>query len=316
MHLLFEGERSARAVSYALPASGSVSLPRPLSPRAFPNLLDPPIFRPRTGPVAADLPLFGRARVQLIRWMLAAAGLAAVVLLLATALPAIAAMRSGDAATRPLATYSSSTGATGTAATRVEDLGTTTFVGRIPFVQQLRYIGAVSGSQPPAQRFLETARQASVAEYVQDVSTQMTLPYLRDAVATNKAAVAYASALEQQQRQQAVAAAVSGPAWQAPPITGGTRIPGATVTFYACVGNGFCGAMANGQQVFAGAAACSSDLPFGTRFTVVNDPTGQVFTCLDRGALATTWVDIWFYDVAQGYAWQSYVGTVSDIIIQ
>jgi hypothetical protein len=248
--------------------------------------------------------------------MLAAAGIAAAVLLLATALPALAALRSGDVTARPLATYTSSAGVTGSAATRMEDLSATTFVGQVPFVQQLRYISAVSGSQPEAQLFVDTARQASVAQYVQDVGTQMALPYLRDAITTNNAAVAYAKAIEQQQRQQAVAAAISGPAWQAPAITAGTRIPGSTVTFYACVGNGFCGAMANGQQVFAGAAACSSDLPFGTRFTVVNDPTGQVFTCLDRGALSSTWVDIWFYDVAQGYAWQSYVGTVSDIIIQ
>ena len=313
--MLFEGERSARAVSYALPASGAVSMPRPLSQRAFPNLLDPPIFR-RPGPVAAELPLIGRVRLQLMRWMLAAAGLAAFVLLLATAVPALAAMRSSDVDARPLATYTSSAGVTGSAATRIEDLSATTFVGQVPFVQQLRYISAVSGSQPEGQLFIETARQASVAQYVQDVGTQMALPYLRDAIVTNKAAVAYAKAIVQQERQQAVAAAISGPAWQAPAITSGTTIPGSTVTFYACVGNGFCGAMANGQQVFAGAAACSSDLPFGTRFTVVNDPTGQVFTCLDRGALSSTWVDIWFYDVAQGYAWQSYVGMVSDIIIQ
>lgn len=315
--MLFEGERSARAVSYALPASGAASIPGALSPRAFPNLLDPPTFRPRPRAVAAELPLFGRARSQLKRWGLAAAGIAALVLVLATALPAVAAMRGGDATTRELVTYGSSAGVTGTAATRVEDLGTPTFVGQIPFVRQLRYIGAVAGAQPEARQFVETARQASVAQYVQNVSTQMTLPYLHDAIETNNAAVAYAAAVEAQQRQQAVAAAVSGPAaWQSPPITSGTLIPGATVTFYACVGNGFCGTMANGQQVFAGAAACSADLPFGTRFTVSNDPTGRVFTCLDRGALSSTWVDIWFYDVAEGYAWQSYVGTVSDIIIQ
>jgi hypothetical protein len=98
-------------------------------------------------------------------------------------------------------------------------------------------------------------------------------------------------------------------------MVSGTRIPGATVTFYSCIDNGFCGNMATGDPVFAGAAACSADMPFGTRFVVANDPTGQVFVCMDRGLLAPTWVDVWFYDVADGWAWQAPVGTHSDIII-
>ena len=73
--------------------------------------------------------------------------------------------------------------------------------------------------------------------------------------------------------------------------------------------------MATGQAPFEGAAACSSNLPFGTRFSIANDPAGRVFTCLDRGALSPTWVDVWFYDAADGWAWQSIVGTSSDIII-
>jgi hypothetical protein len=315
--LLFsEAERSARAVSFALPASGAVSFPRPLSTRALPNLLEPPRFRRRTRPLDQDRSLLGRLRLQITRQMLLAAGVAAFVLLLATALPAIAALRGGDDVAAPSATYTSSEGATATAAMRVGDLDATTFVGGVPFVQQLRFLGAVSGDQPAASEFVLAARQAAVAGYVQDVSSQIALPYLSDAAATRSDAIAFAQAVEQQERQQAIAAAIDGPAWQAPPIIGGTRIAGATVTFYACIGNGFCGNMASGQPPFAGAAACSSDLPFGTRFTVVNDPTGRVFVCMDRGALSATWVDIWFYDAADGWAWQSYVGTVSDIIIQ
>jgi hypothetical protein len=103
--------------------------------------------------------------------------------------------------------------------------------------------------------------------------------------------------------------------WSAPPISDGTVIYGVTNTFYACVGNGFCGNMANGQQVFAGAAACSNDLPMGTQFIINEDPTGRVFTCLDRGALGPTHVDVWFYDVADGYAWQSIVGSNVSITI-
>jgi hypothetical protein len=81
------------------------------------------------------------------------------------------------------------------------------------------------------------------------------------------------------------------------------------------VGNGFCGNMASGQRPFPGAAACSSNLPMGTRFVIADDPNQTVFTCLDRGALAATWVDVWFYDAADGWAWQANVGTSSEITI-
>ena len=57
------------------------------------------------------------------------------------------------------------------------------------------------------------------------------------------------------------------------------------------------------------------NLPFGTRFVITDDPSQRIFVCLDRGALAATWVDVWFYDVADGWAWQSGLGTRSDIII-
>jgi hypothetical protein len=73
--------------------------------------------------------------------------------------------------------------------------------------------------------------------------------------------------------------------------------------------------MANGQQAFPGAAACSYNMPFGTKFRIENDPAGRVFVCADRGALSASWVDIWFYDNADGWAWQSTVGTRSNIII-
>jgi hypothetical protein len=105
------------------------------------------------------------------------------------------------------------------------------------------------------------------------------------------------------------------PAPQPVPTGEGLLIPGARVTFYACVGDGFCGNMASGSPVFDGAAACSNDLAMGTRFSIVTDPTGRVYQCLDRGHLAPTWVDVWFYDVASGWPWQSAVGAWSDIIV-
>jgi hypothetical protein len=92
----------------------------------------------------------------------------------------------------------------------------------------------------------------------------------------------------------------------------------ARITIYGCVGagGGFCNNMSTGIKVFEGAAACSGDLPFGTRVRIHGDPTGRVYECLDRGALAATWVDVFFYDTAAGIAWQSLLGgTVADVEI-
>lgn len=84
----------------------------------------------------------------------------------------------------------------------------------------------------------------------------------------------------------------------------------ARVTIYGCTGSGggFCGGMASGYTVFEGAAACSTDLKFGTKFTIAGDPTGRVYECMDRGHLPATWVDIFFYNTADGFAWASQLG--------
>jgi hypothetical protein len=84
----------------------------------------------------------------------------------------------------------------------------------------------------------------------------------------------------------------------------------ARITIYGCVGpgGGFCGGMAGGGRVFEGAAACSTDLPFGTKVKIHGDPTGRVYECLDRGALPATWVDVYFYNTSDGIAWQSLLG--------
>ena len=92
----------------------------------------------------------------------------------------------------------------------------------------------------------------------------------------------------------------------------------ARITIYGCTGpgGGFCNHMASGGNAFAGAAACSYNLPFGTKLTIAGDPTGRVYECLDRGALANTWVDVYFEDTRDGMAWQSLLGgTVADITI-
>lgn len=87
------------------------------------------------------------------------------------------------------------------------------------------------------------------------------------------------------------------------------------ITFYDCASQGFCGAMYNGRKVYEGAAACSWDLPIGTRFTIAGDPTHRTYICEDRGLLANTWVDIFWYYPADGYNWQRHVGRYGTIEI-
>ena len=69
--------------------------------------------------------------------------------------------------------------------------------------------------------------------------------------------------------------------------------------------------MASGITVFEGAAACSNDMPFGTKFTIDADPTGRTYECLDRGILPAPWVDVFFYDTADGFAWAAQRGSTS-----
>jgi hypothetical protein len=87
------------------------------------------------------------------------------------------------------------------------------------------------------------------------------------------------------------------------------------ITFYDCANQGFCGAMYNGRKVYEGAAACSWNLPINTRFVIVGDPTHRIYTCEDRGLLANTWVDIFWYHPSQGHSWQSIVGRYGTIEI-
>jgi hypothetical protein len=84
----------------------------------------------------------------------------------------------------------------------------------------------------------------------------------------------------------------------------------ARITVYGCTGpgGGFCGNMSTGIRVFEGAAACSYNLPFGTKFRIVGDATGRTYECLDRGALSATWVDVFFHNTSQGIAWAGNLG--------
>lgn len=265
-----------------------------------------------------------RAASRLKRQVVVVALFAAAVLVLAAALPAWATTQHGG---QPPARVRSSADVTGDAATGVDDLSAAAWVARIPFLQQSRYLGSTGADRLMPKSFVTGARESRVADYIETVGLQMAMPYLSDAAAINKAIELWTAAAERAEQeaaaaqeagavQAATAPAAFEPAWRPPATAGGTVIPGATITFYSCIGNGFCGLMANGQQVFHGAAACSANLPFGTRFIVNRDPTGRVFTCLDRGLLGTPQVDIWFYDAADGWAWQQLIGgTFSDITI-
>ena len=280
--------------------------------QTIPQIVVPPRFIPRTRRLSSQPEWLTRLLRQLTERAVFAAGLAALVILLATALPAWALQRESSAGPSPLT--NSSAGATGTAATRVEELGVATFIGGLPLLQQSLGPSTLATTSLRPSPFLEGARQATLVAYLAEIGNQMTVPALNDAVATKRALDAWEVAIAR--RLAAGRAAPSILIRPATPLVMGTRLPNALVTFYACIGNGFCGGMASGQPVFAGAAACSYDLPLGTRFTITNDPTGRTYVCLDRGVPTPTWVDIWFYDAADGWAWQASVGgTRSDIII-
>ena len=89
----------------------------------------------------------------------------------------------------------------------------------------------------------------------------------------------------------------------------------APLTFYVCTGapagfdDGYCGGMANGEVVYAGAAACGYGFALGQRFSIENDPALRTYVCADRGLGAWNWVDVWFSDYADGRAWRDQLPT-------
>lgn len=277
----------------------------------------PELAAPRIG--LPDLrPWVVRIRQTLSKYAVLAAIIVAAAALAAMAVPAWAALQS-ETSTSRLGTVNSSAAITGTADTRVADLSATTFIGGIPYLQQSRALDASVGAVSAPARFVAGAREASVGSYVETVGQQMVLPYINDAATTKEGVETWQAAIEEQERAAQVAApvTVSAPytvAFEPSGIAPGTVLHAST-TFYACVGNGFCGNMASGAPVYAGAAACSYDLPFGTKFFVNSDPSRRVFTCMDRGALSATWVDVWFYDASEGWSWQRATGTSGAITI-
>jgi hypothetical protein len=100
-----------------------------------------------------------------------------------------------------------------------------------------------------------------------------------------------------------------------PLVTSRGPIENVNITFYDCANQGFCGHMYGGDWVYEGAAACSWNLPIGTAFYIVGDPTQRIYVCKDRGLLEDTWVDIFWYHPDDGYDWQADVGRYGTIFI-
>jgi hypothetical protein len=248
-----------------------------------------------------------------------AAVVAGLVLTAAITIPTALSSIGGGSGVADATALRSSIGTTASADQRIEDLGMSTFVGRVPYVQQLNYYGAAS-TAPSVQGFVLGARQAELASYVTDVGEQVTLRYLSNAVETTQAVGAWkkasddARAAETQRQATTQLAAAAARPWEPVSIGTGTRLS-SRVTFYECDTSGFCGNMASGIPVSAGYAACSYNLAFGTRFRIDSDPSGRVWTCADRGLLPSTHVDVWFYSWSEGNSYQSIVGTYSTITI-
>ncbi|RJQ12646.1 MAG: hypothetical protein C4558_01250 [Dehalococcoidia bacterium] len=97
----------------------------------------------------------------------------------------------------------------------------------------------------------------------------------------------------------------------------------AAISFYYCTpgarngsagdGGGFCGYMANGERVHAGAASCAASY-MGQRFLIAGDPLNRIYTCKDTGGAVTAGHrDIWFADSDEGGDWWRIVGTTAEI---
>ena len=99
----------------------------------------------------------------------------------------------------------------------------------------------------------------------------------------------------------------------------------ARITYFYCTqgeiargigdGGGWCGHMANGEIVHAGAAACARDY-LGQRFRIVGDPLDRIYTCKDTGGgVRGEHRDIWFENSDDGRRWLDQVGDSAQIQI-
>ena len=180
----------------------------------------------------------------------------------------------------------------------------------------LRAASGIGGSFEEAQSIAvpsaEDLGAAVLAGRIEFLERWESLARMQAAVDAEKARQAATEAAAAEARRSQVRAAAAAPARTYNSASGyapGTMLT-ARITVYGCTGpgGGFCGGMASGYTVFEGAAACSYDLPFGTRIRIIGDATGRVYECLDRGALGSTWVDVFFYNTTEGINWASNLG--------
>ncbi|MHB8377520.1 MAG: RlpA-like double-psi beta-barrel domain-containing protein [Dehalococcoidia bacterium] len=257
--------------------------PQPAFAEAFPQP------KPRVAGMGARVSHLPNAREAVERKLLSAALIGAAVIVLAASIPALTALisslRSSPASLQPAfgppAALRSASGVAGDWARSYSD-------------------------SAPAASQIGAAVMAGAAETErwQQLKALVTIAHERDA-------------------QQRAAAASQRAAAAAPPYTVNAAsgfAPGAVlqarITIYGCTGpgGGYCNRMSSGGEPFAGAAACSSNLPFGTKLKIDGDPTGRTYECLDRGMLSPTWVDVYFSDTSDGMAWQRQLGSTESNI--
>ncbi len=246
------------------------------------------LVRTSSAPVGAFPPLPEGVRTFLARRLGVATLLAIAGIVLAASLPALTAL-----------------------AMDVRSSSSTTMGTSLGPPNELRAASGVTGnwersysmSVPPAADIGSIALAAAMEQQKLEDGIRAIAAH-RDAEAAKAAQAATA--------RTAPRASAGGPVYSANRASGyavGTILP-ARITVYGCTGpgGGFCGNMASGVRVFEGAAACSPDLPFGTKIRIIGDPTGRTYECLDRGALKTTWVDVFFNDTSAGIRWAGLLG--------
>jgi len=97
-------------------------------------------------------------------------------------------------------------------------------------------------------------------------------------------------------------------------LSDGQIIEGAWITHFDCDIEGNCeGHTASGTYLTEGGpfAACDTDYwPFGTKMTIVGDPNGYVWVCVDVGPAIVGPVhwDVWFYYRADGEKYLDEIG--------
>jgi hypothetical protein len=227
------------------------------------------------------------ARNALNRQLLTAALIAAAVLALAASIPALSALvsglRSSSASVQPMygppMELRSASGVAGDYARSYNDSA--------PSPGQLG-AAAIAGAQQ--------------MQALHDTAALLTIAHKHEAQ----------EAASQAAASRAPAAAAPYSMNAASGIAPGTTLR-ARITIYGCSGpgGGYCNHMSSGGWPFEGAAACSSNLPFGTKLTIDGDPTGRTYECLDRGNLSATWIDVFFQNTSDGMAWQSSLGATT-----